>query len=56
MIIIKNYTRGLSKGTISKLYSDSKIFTVTTEAHTKDFKSLKSAEKFISKYGYKETT
>jgi len=53
MEIIKNYERSGNKGTIAKLNNDN-TFTATTATQTKDFKTLKGAEKFMTKYGYKE--
>ena len=53
MEIIKHYERSGNKGTIAKLYNDN-TFTATTATQTKDFKTLKGAEKFMTKYEYKE--
>lgn len=50
---IIEYLRGENKGAImSDIYEGKIIYTAVTATSSKDFKSLKSAEKFMQKFGY----
>lgn len=53
MKLIKEFNRNGNRGTISQIYND-ETYTATTATQTKNFKSLKGAEKFMAKYEYIE--